>query len=76
MLFGSTIRGTDTPESDLDIIVEFHPGKTPGFAFARLAEELSLLLGRKVDLHTPGSLSRYFREEVMREAQVIYASEE
>lgn len=76
MVFGSTIHGTVAPDSDLDIIVEFYTGMTPGFAFARLGDELSLLLGRNIDLHTAGSLSRYFRDEVLREAQVIYAGEE
>jgi predicted nucleotidyltransferase len=76
MVFGSTIHGTSAPGSDLDIIVEFYPGKTPGFAFARLGDELSLLLGRNIDLHTAGSLSRYFRDDVLREAQVVYAGEE
>lgn len=76
MVFGSTIHGTAAPGSDLDIIVEFYTGMTPGFAFARLADELSSLLGRNIDLHTTGSLSRYFRDEVLREAQVIYAGKE
>lgn len=76
MVFGSTIHGTAAPGSDLDIIVEFYTGMTPGFAFARLGDELSLLLGRNIDLHTTRSLSRYFRDEVLREAQVVYAGEE
>jgi predicted nucleotidyltransferase len=75
-VFGSTLHGTAGPGSDLDIIVEFYTGMTPGFAFARLGDELSSLLGRNIDLHTAGSLSRYFRDEVLREAQVIYAGEE
>ena len=76
MVFGSTIHGTSASGSDLDIIVEFYSGMTPGFAFARLGDELSLLLGRNIDLHTAGSLSRYFRDDVLREAQVVYAGEE
>ena len=76
MAFGSTVRGTAAAESDLDIIAEFFPGMTPGFAFARLGRELSSILGRKIDLHTAGSLSQYFREDVLREARVIYACED
>jgi len=76
MVFGSTLHGTAGTGSDLDILVEFYAGLTPGVAFARLADELSSLLGRDIDVHTAGSLSRSFRDEVLREAQVIYAGEE
>ncbi len=54
------------------MLVQFEPGATPGFGFFSMQEELSALLGRKVDLHTPGFLSKYFREEVLREAEVLY----
>lgn len=73
-LFGSALREGFRPDSDVDILVEFEPGHIPGlFGMARLEQELSYLLGRKVDLRTPEDLSRYFREEVMREAEVQYA---
>lgn len=75
-VFGSRTGESFRPDSDLDLIAEFYPGRTPGFAFARLAEQLSRLLGVRVDLHTPNSLSRYFRDEVLREAQEIYAAKE
>jgi uncharacterized protein len=52
--------------------VQFEPGATPGFGFFAIQEELSAILGRKVDLNTPGFLSRYFRDEVLREARVLY----
>lgn len=71
-LFGSVLRDDFTPESDVDVLVEFEPGKTPGFKFFGLQEELSEMLGRKVDLNTPASLSRYFRDEVMAEALPLY----
>jgi len=71
-LFGSVLRDDFRPESDLDVLVEFEPGQTPGLAFISLQDELSELLGRKVDLNTPDCLSRYFRERVLREARVIY----
>jgi predicted nucleotidyltransferase len=73
-LFGSVLRDDFTPDSDVDVLVEFEPGHVPGFAFFDLQEELSGLLGRKVDLHTPGSLSRYFRERVVSEAQDQYVA--
>ena len=72
--FGSVLRDDFTPESDVDVLVEFEPGHVPGFAFFSMQEELAGLLGRKVDLHTPGSLSRYFREQVVAEAQDQYVA--
>ena len=71
-LFGSVLREDFTDESDIDVLVEFEPGHTPGFAFFDMERELSALLGRKVDLNTPGFLSPYFRDDVMREAEVRY----
>lgn len=72
--FGSVLRDDFRPDSDVDVLVEFEPGHVPGFAFFDLQEELSGLLGRKVDLHTPGSLSRYFRARVVSEAQDQYVA--
>jgi uncharacterized protein len=71
-LFGSVLRDDFGPDSDVDVLVEFEPGNTPGFAMVNLEDELSALVGRKVDLHTPGSLSRYFRDRVVGEAQDQY----
>lgn len=71
-LFGSVLRDDFTPESDVDVLVEFEPGKIPGFAFFSMEEELSGILGRRVDLNTPNSLSKYFREEVLAEAEELY----
>jgi len=73
-LFGSVLRDDFTSESDVDVLLEFESGHTPGLAFFRMQEELSELLGRKVDLNTPGFLSAHFREEVLREAKVLYAA--
>ena len=62
------------PDSDVDMLVEFEPGHRVGFIqLAGIERELSELLGRKVDLRTPAELSRYFREDVLREARVQYA---
>ncbi len=71
-LFGSVLRDDFGPNSDVDILVEFEPGHVPGFALVNLEDELSVLVGRKVDLHTPASLSKYFRDRVVREAQDQY----
>lgn len=70
--FGSILREDFGPDSDVDVLVEFHEGHTPGLRFFTMERELSELLGRKVDLHTPGFLSPYFRDEVMAEAEVHY----
>lgn len=70
--FGSVLRDDFGPNSDIDILVEFEPGQTPGFAFFAMQEELGKILGRKVDLNTVGFLSKYFRDEVVRESEVEY----
>jgi uncharacterized protein len=70
--FGSVLRDDFRPESDVDVLVEFEPGHTPGLAFFNMEAELSEILGRKVDLNTPQFLSRYFRDEVQAEAEVQY----
>ena len=73
-LFGSVLRGESRADSDMDFIVEFHPAHMPGLIrLAGMEIELSELLGRKADLRTPEELSRYFREEVVDSAEVIYA---
>jgi len=74
-LFGSVLRGNDRPDSDVDLLVEFEPDRTPGLlALARIEDELSQLLGRRVDLRTPYDLSRHFRDEVTRIADVQYGA--
>jgi predicted nucleotidyltransferase len=72
-LFGSALREDFRSDSDLDVLVEFEPGHTPGLAFFGMEQELSGLLGRKVDLNTPQFLSPYFRDKVLAEAEVQYA---
>lgn len=71
-LFGSVLREDFGPESDIDVLVEFNPGVRTGFAFFGMESELSELLGRKVDLNTPNSISKHFRDQVLREAAVLY----
>jgi hypothetical protein len=74
--FGSVLRADFRPDSDVDVLVEFEPGYTIGYIRLAGAEiELSQILGRKVDMRTPGDLSRYFRDEVMEGAEVQYAVE-
>ena len=71
-IFGSALREDFAPDSDVDVLVEFIKGQEPGLAFFDMEVELSELLGRKVDLNTPNFLSRYFRDTVVREAEVQY----
>ena len=75
-LFGSVMKGTDRPESDVDLLVEFEQGKEPGLlGLASIEIQLSKMLGgRKVDLRTPQDLSKYFRDDVLRTAHVQYAA--
>ena len=73
-LFGSVLRDDFLPDSDVDVLVEFFPHVRVGLAFFRMQEELSAILGRRVDLHTPGTLSKYFRDEVLQEAEELYVA--
>ena len=73
-LFGSVLRDDFGPRSDVDVLVEFEPGKTPGLAFFAMQDELSQVLGHPVDLNTPQCLSKYFRDEVLAEAEALYVA--
>ena len=73
-LYGSALRDDFGPDSDIDILIDLEPGFKAGLLkMARMENELSDMLGRKVDLRTPGDLSRYFRQEVLESAEVEYA---
>ncbi len=73
-IFGSALRDDFGPDSDVDVLVDFVPGHTPGFfKLFEMEEELSGLLGgHKADMRTPEDLSRYFRDKVVATAQVQY----
>jgi predicted nucleotidyltransferase len=75
-LYGSVLKGTARPDSDVDLLVEFEPGRAPGLlGLAGIEAELSALLGgRPVELRTPQDLSVHFRAEVVRTAEVQYAA--
>ncbi len=73
-VFGSALRHDFSAVSDLDMLVEFEAGKTPGLAFFDIQRSLSELFGRQVDLHTPTGLSRYFRAQVLGEAKDLYVA--
>lgn len=71
-LFGSVLRDDFTETSDIDVLVEFDPDHIPGLAFFAMEEELSTLLGRKVDLNTAGFLPVHIRDRIVAEADVLY----
>lgn len=74
-LFGSAVRDELKQDSDIDILIEFEKGCTPGLiTFIGIQRELSLLIGKKVDLRTKGDLSRYFIDKVMNERRIEYVS--
>lgn len=74
-LFGSVLRDDFSPDSDIDVLVQFAPGHTPDFfKLADMEAELSTLFSRKVDIRTPQDLSRYFRDRVIKEAEVQYSA--
>lgn len=71
-IFGSALTDNFNSKNDLDVLVDFKPDHIPGLNFFDIEEELSKLLGVKVDLNTPSFLSRYFRDEVIKNARVEY----
>ncbi len=73
-VFGSAIKGTLRIDSDIDILVEFEEDTSPGLlTFCGIQNELSDIIGREVDLRTLQDLSRYFRQDVEKTAEVQYA---
>ncbi len=74
LLFGSALRGDFDPRrSDIDVLVEFLPGSHKSlFKLLEFERELKHLFGRPVDVTTPGSLSKYFRDDVLAAAEVLY----
>jgi len=73
--FGSVLTNKFTDASDVDILVEFFEESIPGLlGFARMEKELSQIIGRKADIKTAEELSEYFRETVVKEAEVKYGS--
>ena len=74
-LFGSVLTDRFGPDSDVDVLFEYHPDHVPSlFDVAAIERKLSEILGRKADMRTPRDLSRYFRDEVVRSALVQYAA--
>jgi len=73
-LFGSILRDDFRADSDVDVLVEFEPGATPGLAFFNMQDELTELIRWNVELHTAGFLGRHFRDQVVQEARDLYVA--
>ena len=77
-VFGSALRDDFGPASDIDVLVEFAPGRTPGLGFINIADELSDLLGRPVDMLTRSAVERspnfIRRRAILDSAKVVYAA--
>ena len=72
-LFGSYVNGTPREDSDIDVLIDFYPQSIVGlFKYIDIQENLSQALGKKVDLLTPQAISKYFRNRVLQEAEVVY----
>jgi uncharacterized protein len=71
-LFGSVLRDDFRPDSDVDVLVEFEPSVRVGLRFFAIERELSEILGRQVDLNTPGFLSSEILARAKAEALVQY----
>ena len=74
--FGSVLRDDFGPESDVDVLVEFEPGRTPGFAFIDMQDQLSAILGREADMHTFEAIESkqnwLLRAEIVGSAEMLY----
>jgi uncharacterized protein len=73
-LFGSVLSDDFGPESDVDVLVEFEPGRSPGLDFFALEAELTRILGQKLHLNTLGWLSKYIRDQALAEAEAHYVA--
>ena len=73
-VFGSALGDDFDSDSDLDLLAEFDDGYTPGFEFVTIADELSVLFCRSVDLNTARSIHPRYRDRVLRDSQLLYAA--
>ncbi|MHB9025907.1 MAG: nucleotidyltransferase family protein [Armatimonadota bacterium] len=73
--FGSVLRDDFRPDSDVDVLIEFEPNTRVGlFELMSMQLEFAEMIGREADFRLPGDLSRYFRDKVIAEAEVLYAA--
>jgi len=70
-VFGSSSRGEANPDSDIDLLVEFSKRKSL-LSLVALEREMSVALGKKVDLLTEAAISPYLRDRILRDLRIIY----
>ena len=71
-LFGSVLRDDFAADSDVDVLVQFAPGRSPGWEIVDIEQELGELIGHKVDLLTFNGLKPWWRDEILPRSEVIY----
>ena len=72
-IFGSYVNGTSTEDSDVDVLIDFEPTAVIGFfALSDIKDNFETFLQRSVDLLTPQAISKYFRDEVLEQAEYVY----
>lgn len=72
--FGSVLRDDFGPDSDVDVLVEFEPGTRLGYRYIRIMDDLSQLIGRRVDMMTPNSIRPAYRDEILSTARDYYVA--
>jgi predicted nucleotidyltransferase len=74
-LFGSVLRDDFSATSDVDVLVEFQTdARVTFFSLARIEDALSVLFGRRADVHVSRSLSPYLRDRVLSQARELYVA--
>ena len=72
-IFGSYVNGTPSSESDIDVLIDFEPSAVIGFfALSDIKNNFESFLKKSVDLLTPAAISKYFRDEVINQAETVY----
>jgi predicted nucleotidyltransferase len=72
-LFGSYVNGSPSQSSDVDVLIDFYPSSVVGyFELFDIQSHLESAIGLKVDLVTPQAVSKYFRDQVLAQAELVY----
>jgi predicted nucleotidyltransferase len=72
-IFGSYVNGIPGADSDIDVLIEFEPSAVTGFfALSDIKNNFDSFLQKSVDLLTPAAMSKYFRDEILSQAETVY----
>lgn len=72
-IFGSYVNGQASEDSDIDVLIDFEPGAVIGFfALSDIKDNFESFVGKPIDLLTPQAISKYFRDEVLEQAEYVY----